>query len=194
MPKPPRWLDEDAVFEWVEQEIDQAEYDSVMEDAQREYPEDYFPFRINTPQEIAINKAVHEATTRRSIVREGQWVRARTVNLEPLVQFVLNSNLPPAIGKLVIEFLRGQRNLKTGNKPGRRKMTDDERRAINPIHDAADDVPFIKAILKNDWPNQTPEDIRDRALAITAKRHRVKEETLARYLNSSKRHRRRLSR
>jgi hypothetical protein len=72
-------------------------------------------------------------------------------------------------------------------------MTAEERRAMNPVHDAADMVPEIADILRRFYPEQTPAQIHDRALSIAAGMKGVKSaETVKLHLNRAKNDRRRI--
>ena len=42
---------------------------------------------------------------------------------------------------------------------------------MNPIHDAADEVPVVESILREFYPDRDRRQIRDRALQIPARRH-----------------------
>jgi hypothetical protein len=98
-------------------------------------------------------------------------------------------NLSPATWSLVVQFLTGERNLRTGRnrgEPGRPKMTAEERRAANPVHDAAEEVPAIAAILRKLYPSRAKSALLERAVEIAARRKRVRRDTLARYLGRSR--------
>ncbi len=65
------------------------------------------------------------------------------------------------------------------NKRGRPKMTDEQRRARTPTHDAADEVPGIEAILTARFPSKTPAEIRNMAIDLAARRARISTEAPA---------------
>jgi hypothetical protein len=75
---------------------------------------------------------------------------------------------------------------------GRRKMTQEERRAKAPVHDAADDVAAIMAILRKGYPKQSAAQIRDLALHAVSRQHGIEVRTLYRYLDRPAADRRRL--
>jgi hypothetical protein len=105
----------------------------------------------------------------------------------------IRATLTPATWGLVVQFLTGQRNLKTGRlrgKPGAPKMSEQKRRANSPTHDAAELVPVIEAILRWLYPEQTQRAIKDRALEVTAKLRTISNpETVRRHLTRSKKDR-----
>jgi hypothetical protein len=88
--------------------------------------------------------------------------------------------LAPAIRKLINEFLTHKRSLKTGKKVGGQKKSDEERRVINPVHDAAEEMWLISNILRQHWPAQTAAALHRRAIAIATERHRLSSEQLLR--------------
>ena len=57
---------------------------------------------------------------------------------------------------------------------------------MNPIHDAADEVPGIEGMLRAWYPDQTAKQIYDRALYVVASRRQVNLEALDAYLKRSK--------
>lgn len=100
----------------------------------------------------------------------------------------------------------------TRRKMGRPKMSEQERRAKYPVHDAAEIVPDIKAVLKNQYPDQNAKDINDRACKIAAEtvnlddndrwrpvlgsvrpRSKATAEKVMKYLSRPKRDRRRIN-
>ena len=82
-------------------------------------------------------------------------------------------------------------------KRGRPKSTDDERRALNPVHDAADMVPAIERILWHHYPKQLTPHVKDYARAF-AERLMGKDDPesagskVSNHINRSKRDRARL--
>jgi hypothetical protein len=94
----------------------------------------------------------------------------------------LRTALAPSTYALIADILSGRRK-----RPKRRpKLSEHERRMMNPIHNAADEVPGIQRILRAWYPKQTEKQIYDRALYVVASRHQVKLETLGAYLKRSK--------
>jgi hypothetical protein len=77
---------------------------------------------------------------------------------------------------LIADFLTGERNPKTGRmrgEPGRPKMSTEERRARNRAHDAIDEIPVIRAILRRLYPEQDANQINDRAEEIAQRRKNI---------------------
>ena len=73
------------------------------------------------------------------------------------------------------------RTFKAG-KVGSAKQAIGRRRAKNRVHNAADEVPVIQAILRQYYPKQRGS--RDRAIGIAAARAGIKRSRLANHLNS----------
>jgi hypothetical protein len=94
----------------------------------------------------------------------------------------LRTALAPSTYTLIADILSGRRK-----RPKRRpRLSEHERRLMNPIHDAADEVPGIQRILRAWYPKQTKKQIYDRALYVVASRRQVKLETLDVHLKRSK--------
>jgi hypothetical protein len=94
----------------------------------------------------------------------------------------LRTALAPSTYALIADILSGRRK-----RPKRRpRLSEHERRMMNPIHNAADEVPGIQRILRAWYPQQTEKQIYDRALYVVASRHQVKLEALDAYLKRSK--------
>jgi hypothetical protein len=105
--------------------------------------------------------------------------------------------LKPETWELICEYLRGERKAVPPTPPKRKrggqKKTADERRAMNPIHDAVEEFPTIHEILLATYSDkESRRDIRHRAEEITAKRHGVETSTLYSHLHVSKTDPRRL--
>jgi hypothetical protein len=100
--------------------------------------------------------------------------------VNPAIQYV-----SPATWAIVCEFLTGERNLKTGRmrgEPGKPKMSGDQRRADNPVHRAADEVPIVAAVLKEAYPDKPERMIAMRAAEVAAARNGARVETLLKHL------------
>lgn len=124
---------------------------------------------------------------------EAALLTSENGNLSVLVDMVnIAEVLPPAIRKRINEFLTQKRSLRTGRLSGGQKKDKDARRRINPVHGAAEEVPWIKDILKELYPKQSVKDITDRALWIAKQRHGSKELTIAKHLQRPKGDRRRV--
>jgi hypothetical protein len=102
--------------------------------------------------------------------------------------------MEPSTRKLMAEFMTGDRNPQTGRKAGRGrpKMTREERRKINPIHRAADEVAVLRQRLHQLYPMQSAITVRKRAIDLAAKRTGAALETLRRHLRRPKNDRRRI--
>jgi len=96
--------------------------------------------------------------------------------------------LAPATRTLINEFLERKRSLKTGKKGGAEKKSADERRAMNPVHNAAAEFPLIRNILRAAFPTQSRADIRMRAEELAATRNGARVGTLRIHLNLPKKH------
>jgi hypothetical protein len=104
-------------------------------------------------------------------------------DLEPLIFRLRESeSLPAPIRRVIIEFLSGRRNLKTGRLPDEeqrgspRKSVDERRR---PKHDAADLVPIIVEILRSECDKQ--KGSRELAIEYAARIKRVRPGTVTNY-------------
>ena len=103
--------------------------------------------------------------------------------------------LKPSTWTLVVEFLAGKRNLRTGRlrgEPGRPAMAEEMRRKHNPVHDAADELPVIAAILTRLYPAVATKAVKERAIAIAARRKGARPEILTRHLSRPGSDRRRI--
>jgi hypothetical protein len=99
------------------------------------------------------------------------------------------SAISPSTLQLAAEFLSSKRK----RQRGRQKMSKAERAERTPTHFAAKYYfPAVKKILREGYPEQTPEDIRDRALEIVESMTGAKKETVAKYRNEPKRDPRRI--
>jgi hypothetical protein len=98
------------------------------------------------------------------------------------------SRLTPTMLRIAAEFLSGKR------KPpqrGRPKMSP-KQRAQTPTHMAAMVYPAVRKVLKEEYPEQTADGIRDRALYIAARMYGAEGVTVAKYMNQPKRDPRRI--
>jgi hypothetical protein len=87
--------------------------------------------------------------------------------------------------------------VKPKRRPGRRKQTEHQRRAKNPVHDAADRVAAIEGVLQDLFPEQPRKDVFDRACAFAERLAGMDNPASAgtkvkNYLNSSRTDRRRI--
>ena len=91
---------------------------------------------------------------------------------------------------LIANLLTGERNLKTGKLKGERgprRRSEEERREINPVHDAADHVPVVAAVLSRLYPGKRKAEVRRRAIEIAARLMRADAEVLKLHLNRGRR-------
>jgi hypothetical protein len=204
----PRWIDEEAVAEFVAKEIAQDELDELYR--LEEYKE----------PDIKLPKGWRDAPMRPELgfaydigISEWEAVEAAMCgDVEPLAMLLrpfsgellgLPDEVNPAIKRLspdaweiIVQFLTGERNPKTGKlrgERGPRKKSAEERRAESPVHGAAAEVDTIRAILRRSYPDQHNSQIRDRAIEIAAQRNGVEASTLAKYLRRPRKDRRRLT-
>ena len=67
---------------------------------------------------------------------------------------------------LISQLLAGERNVRTGRRrgePGRPRMSRADRRARNPAHGAAAEVPAIRAVLRRLYPERSISEVNERA-------------------------------
>jgi len=107
----------------------------------------------------------------------------------PEIKPPICASLQPSTYALVADILLG-RQKKPSHRP---KLTEIERRAINPIHGAADEIPVVERMLRAWYPEKTAGQIYAQALSVVARRHNMKSETLAAHLKRSKGDHRRLT-
>lgn len=194
-PKPPRWSDEQAVKALVDRLRDaemEQEYQDAIDDARNvplpvaAIPDPAAFARFKALARAARAKSPHHAPTAEEGEAVAEALRGRPEQFAHLV--ASGQCRAPAALRLAAEYVRGERNPRTGKlnrKPGRPKMTAVERRARNPIHDAAEEFPLIKQILKEFYGAEvTAREIHDRAEAIAQERAGTKS-SLSYYLRRS---------
>jgi hypothetical protein len=195
MKKMPRWADADKVFILIEDELLEIERQDVLEDElrMRTYPGTPFSHIVQSMEQEAVAAA-----------RQGSFRKLAEL-LHPDHPFnnrrdgkpQLRNFLGPETWQLLVDRLLGKPIRKpaaTGKRTarGRPKMTADERRAMTPVHDAADALSEINDILRRHYPDQSESNIRDRAIAFVARNEQINDETLVNYVGRSRRDRRRL--
>lgn len=130
---------------------------------------------------------------------ESNFIDVKTLSPSELRTFARRlcvRTLSPSTWSLIAQFLTGERSLRTGRlrgEPGRPTMSLEERRAESPVHDAAEELDAIRAILRRLYRDQDSSQIRDRAMEIAAQRNGVKLDTLVNYLKRPRKDRRRLT-
>jgi hypothetical protein len=118
-------------------------------------------------------------------------------DFEPLVKLMLiaTAGVPPATRSLILELLWAL--VERTRTRGRPRMTTAQRRKVNPIHDAADEVDLIVPLLREKYPDQKMGDIREAAVAVAVARVKrrgfhLKHQTLLRHVARSRADRRRV--
>jgi hypothetical protein len=107
---------------------------------------------------------------------------ARLLHQDAMSGFPKVERISPETWRLVIEFVRGERNPRTGKRTGDRgprKKTSAQKRKEAGVHDAADYVPVILAYLREAYPEQDRRQIHDLARKIAGRIKGVEPETIA---------------
>jgi hypothetical protein len=191
VPPVPRWDDETAVTDYVRRLIDQSRGSKYNNSRNRLFGRLLFNSltrRVDLPRIIEI-----ESERAIAAAKQGNYLPlARLLESKhPLndahYRMELRRALPVKAYDLIGSILSGQLKRPT-HRP---KLTDEERRASTPVHNAADDFRVAKAVLPRLYPEQSPGQIHDRAVSVAAKMHKVGIETLRGYLKRSKSDRRR---
>ena len=207
MKKPPSWNDESAVAKLVAAELEELRLE-VDRWAWTSPPWEQFP---TEPEDLVeMGKLVERENRWPDDEEEQACEAALRGDLMPLVNLLtpeifedigineVNVKIPylkPSTWTLVVEFLTGKRNLKTGRlqgEPGRPAMDEKTRRKHNPVHDAADEVPVIAAILKRLYPAVARKVVTERAVTIAACRKGANPASLTRHLSRPASDRRRI--
>ena len=181
MTRPPLWKDEEDVIKRVSEEIAEMHRLAYVEQATLKFPPATGPKLPGPPVRTDADVAVAER-----IAVAAAWKG----NFDPLVALIdpylirtggkLDLVNNPAVAKLkpdtwgtVVMILLGDPMIvrekpKPKRKRGGQKKTEEQRRQINPIHDAADDGELIADILRQLYPEQTEKHILPRAADIAA--------------------------
>jgi hypothetical protein len=191
MTKLPRWADGEKVFWFVENELAyRAEYDFAMQ------PLDDYPDTLPKKFERRVVQDAIAAAKQNKFGPLTELLRPEhPMNGPAWFKPLIRDQLPPEAWRLICNRLSGKR-VKKGKK-GRPKMTSDERRALNPVHDAADMVPEIEDILRRKYTDQDEQQIKNRAAAFAERLAGIDDPESAgsrvrNYLNASKSDRRRI--
>jgi hypothetical protein len=193
--KPPNWKDQRALVDYVTQAINDLldvtnDWDKLCAEYGLEkwpfYNESYVP-RILT-WDVLESEAV-EAAEGGNYGPLAKLLDSTHPLNHPEINPPIRASLAPSTYALIANILSGRRK-KPAHRP---KLTEIERRAINPIHGAADEVPKVERMLRAWYPEQTAKQIYDRALYVVSCRHKMKSETLATHLRRSKGDHRRLT-
>lgn len=168
MTRLPQWRDQDAVANWAYVELEEA-----WSEAERQH----CMLRWDRHPGLTVPRPQPRQVERRAVAE------ARHGNFEPLADLIRSAPardvVQPSTWELIVDILAG--NFKAS--PGRRKMTENERRATTPVHDAADDVATIRAILRKGYPKQSQAEVRDLALYAASRHHKIEVKKLAKYLS-----------
>lgn len=195
MLKLPDWKDESELTNYVTRAIEDLldvskDWDKLCADYGLErwpfYNDDYVP-RIQ-PWDMLESEAV-EAAEGGNYGPLAELLDPKHPLNHPQINPPIRVSLAASTYALIADILSGRRK-KPAHRP---KLTEIERRAINPIHEAADEVHAVQRMLRAWYPEQTAQQIYSRTLEIVACRHKVKSETLAAHLKRSKGDRRRLT-
>jgi len=190
--KIPPWADEDAVYKLVRADLEE----NALEEERQFYLErwDTYPDRLADEVRNEIEQAAIDTWRRSNPNPLTDLLRPE----HPLNRYgwfgrPFRDQLSSESWSIICDRLLG----KPQGKRGRPTMTDEERREHNPLHDAADMVPDIKAILLQHYPAQNAEQIRDRAHLFAEKLAGIEDpdsagSKLSEYLNRSKKDRARL--
>jgi hypothetical protein len=186
-PKLPRWKDETGLVAFVNQAIIDLLNDpeDISKYGLKQWPFEDRGIGIVT-WEMLESEAVDAAEGGNYAPLAKLFDPKHPLN-HPDIKPPICASLTPKTYALVFDILSGRK--KPAHRP---KLTDIERRAINPIHDAADEVPVVERMLHTWYPDQTANEIYNRTLYVVAHRHQVRPETLAAHLKRSRGDRRRL--
>jgi hypothetical protein len=191
MTRPPRWSDKKAVAKRVADEIEEGRLE--IERLWTIYPDGRFslPVHLKTLEEliqaewargwpIDDEKGAVEAAHRGDIEPLANLLRPLVSPPEFEIPDAVNPNikyLSPATWSIIADFLTGALNPRTGRvrgRPGRPKLSEEERRAKNRVHDAADEFAVIRDILRYVYPERSSAEINLRAEEIAQDRARIK--------------------
>jgi hypothetical protein len=205
---PPPWIEEgDAVYKLVQSELQAADLE-VERRAAMFWAERMHLIPDRTRGEL--RREIVESKEREALDAWRRGDRKPLADLvdpdDPLLDHLLKRHDRPIPRKdrplriqLSAETWSIIRDSLLGKLPGKRgrpKMTAEERRMLNPIHDAGDMAPVIERILRQHYPNQLASQVKDRAYAFAEKLKGIDNPQSAGskvrdYLNSGKKDRRR---
>ena len=152
----PNWTNSKAVAKFVKEWLAEQERQDVMEDAQRDHPD--IPWR-----ELLAGIAKKHEDDVIYLARRGNFTRLANLFMEGV-------DLSPVAKKLIVEKLTNKFKGKQGKPPQR---TPEERRDTSWLPDAevlCEDVAWF--LSKYYYPDQTKQDINDRALVFAAKEYK----------------------
>jgi hypothetical protein len=164
MAKLPKWGDDAALTAWVGRHLPERHADVL------------FPEMTNVQSGVPWQWWDAKASEREAFeaARQGDF---------RMLGWMLEQRMPLKRESMALIAARLMGKLKV--KPGAAKQAIARRRATNPVHNAADEVPAIQTILRQHYPKQR--GIRDRAIDIAAARAEIDRDRLAYHLNSKNR-------
>jgi hypothetical protein len=184
IPRRPPWGEQERVADWV---LKNRRHALLRAMGLEEDPDgSIYSFLDADPEPSEQEQAVEAAK------------RGKPKRLADLIERSANepeSKISPEALRLAAEFLKGERNLKTGRSKadkqqqrGRPRMSALERAQRTPTYDAAKYyVPAVEQVLREEYPDQSRRDHHDCALHIVERMSGVSATTLAYYLNRSRR-------
>jgi hypothetical protein len=198
--KPPPWRNEDAVIEWGVKRFWEIWGDAEDLYGIGTWDPSAFPGMPSRAHEMMIGLVIAEENRKllldRKVLPESEaGIREAALSgwTEPLALLIWR-HIDPDSGfpqvkhieletwYLALEFIRGDRNPKTGKPTGRRgprKKTSAQKRKDVGTHDAADYVPIIRTYLRDAYPKQDRGQIHDLARKIAGGIKGVEPETIA---------------
>jgi hypothetical protein len=193
----PKWENKKAVFKLVEERLRE------QEDAYHAFIFAGRPHQLTEAQLRVVgalpdpNRQWDEQTAVEAAERGDLWPLVRLLAPDPVperdtdgkitkVTYEVSDRIPhlkPDTWSLIIEFILGDRSLKTGRKKGERgapKMSEDEKRKRwKAIRTGARDLyEVVIEILRDEFPEQRSKGIRDRALEFAADKTGMSESSL----------------
>jgi hypothetical protein len=166
--EPPEWPDtaaSDEVADWVIRQIEDFD-----DEAERQFAE----LRWDTHPGIPLSEIF------RGMEREAVEAAVERGDTRPLKELLhpdnpmnsgepfgkrISRNLSPNTYDVIQEYSSGNRKRPT-NRP---RMSNEERRAKNPIYDAAKEVPRVAEILRESYPAKPESEIHDQAVHAVAR-------------------------
>lgn len=147
MAKVPRWLDEDAVYAYVENEMDgppdpDERWDTVP------------PVNVSALGRAKMVKVIEAA-------KQGDFGPLHKLTSWP--EGVSWEHLPHEARELIRAKMINKAPKRKGKLP---KWTEEQKRDSNPLWEARDLLPQIEAVLRDAYPREGGPDHRDRAMAI----------------------------
>jgi hypothetical protein len=162
MVKLPKWGDDAALTAWVSRLMPERHFDVLF------------------PELITVQSGVPWQSWDAKAMEREAFEAARQGDFR-MLGWMLDKHMPLTRESMSLIAARLMGKLKAG--PGAAKQAIARRRAANPVHNAADEVPAIQTILRQHYPKQR--GIRDRAIDIAAARAEIGRGRLAYHLDSN---------